>query len=1192
MNIRTALMWGGIAILLLQSACQNPTEPEDKISTPTTTSVKGTVLRNDNLSPVGGAILYDPAILTVRDTSKTDGSFTLKYEVTARYVGKVIGQKGGFGNDTVSIALTPGVDTTIVVRLRADSTSPISGLSSGKAANIVLVGSTGDNISIRGTGENETAVLTFEARDSLGVPVGGTNKIKVNFSILGGPGGSEYVFPASADTDPLTGRVTTRVTSGTKAGVLQVYATATANGVVIKSSPVRITISGGLPAAERFSLSREKANVAGGVYDNLRARITAIVGDKYGNPVQAGTAVYFTTTGGIIQPSSVTDRDGIASVDLITGNPRPTGGIAVVTAKTIGDSGVAISKSIPVLFSGPTRIIGPTTTVVVPDSGSTTFTFRVQDSNGFPLVNGTSIKVSAEGPGAQDLELFGDVNRTLGDTDDPAYTLFSIIAHDKKLRGGGDFAFKIDVTSQNGNLLYVFPGFVSSDTSAVPPPPPPSSRSGYASSLSLVNVSANLVSVRGTGAEETARLTFVARDSVGSTVDITRRAYVTFQIAPSGGLGGGEFLSPTGDSTNTAGQVSTTFSAGTKAGVLQIVARTTVLGRTITSSPVRLTIAGGLPVEERFSISRQKANIAGGAFDGLRNNISVIVGDKEGNPVRPTAIYFTTTGGIIQPSAVTDIDGGATVAVISGNPRPLGGVAIITARTISEGGTTISKSIPVVFSGRTRIIAPTTAFVVPDSGEYSFAYKVQDANGNPLTQGTSITVTVTGPGSGDLEIAGDKSVTVPDTDDPGYTSFFAVIRDKRTRGASGLVTAMIEVRSENGNASYSFNGSVQPGADIISPPPSAREPAQIAVTGPSLTAIDIAGVGGQENSVITYTVKDSLGRPIDQNKRTFVRFGLEFFANSYVGGGQPPRIIPSGDSTDNSGVVRASVVSGTQAGVVKLIATVNLPSGKVLTSEPVRIAVRAGDPTRSHFTFSTDAYAFATTSSSTYPTFFVQVADTFSNPVAPGTAVYFHTWAGNIQGYTGTDNNGRGLVYFLGGDPVPTAAGTLLAGRPTFHQREGVLWVVAQTAGKSGKKISDSLRVCWSIGPITATGIPTTTVTIPRGSSSAQISISLRDGRNNPLPVGTTFSASISFTSDVSGVRFGVYGDLSDESPYTIPNGSWVVDPGPNVTDFSFRVADLSTGGGATVGQSIIVKIAVNAPNIGQKTFSFSGVVQ
>src|SRR3989338_4135999 len=125
MNIRTALMWGGIAILLLQSACQNPTEPEDKISTPTTTSVKGTVLRNDNLSPVGGAILYDPAILTVRDTSKTDGSFTLKYEVTARYVGKVIGQKGGFGNDTVSIALTPGVDTTIVVRLRADSTSPI-----------------------------------------------------------------------------------------------------------------------------------------------------------------------------------------------------------------------------------------------------------------------------------------------------------------------------------------------------------------------------------------------------------------------------------------------------------------------------------------------------------------------------------------------------------------------------------------------------------------------------------------------------------------------------------------------------------------------------------------------------------------------------------------------------------------------------------------------------------------------------------------------------------------------------------------------------------------------------------------------------------------------------------------------------------------------------------------------------------
>ncbi|MBI3787281.1 MAG: hypothetical protein HY276_03400, partial [Ignavibacteriales bacterium] len=199
------------------------------------TKVTGSVLRNDNLAPVANAIVYDLGGLA-KDTSKADGSFLLKYQVTSRYVGKVVASRVGFGNDTVNVTLNPGVDTTITLRVKADSLSPIGGISSGKAANIVLVASSGENIAIRGTGSNETAVLTFEIRDSLGVTVGGTNKVRVNFSILGGPGGGEYIFPPSADTDPLTGRVTTRVSSGTKAGVLQVYASAVpVAGVTIKS---------------------------------------------------------------------------------------------------------------------------------------------------------------------------------------------------------------------------------------------------------------------------------------------------------------------------------------------------------------------------------------------------------------------------------------------------------------------------------------------------------------------------------------------------------------------------------------------------------------------------------------------------------------------------------------------------------------------------------------------------------------------------------------------------------------------------------------------------------------------------------------------------------------------------------------------------------------------------------------------
>ncbi len=352
--------------------------------------MRGTVLRNDNLAPIANAIVYDFGGLAT-DTSKSDGSFILTYQLLAQTKTSIIGMRAGFGNDTSVVTLNPGVDTTISLHLKADSSSPSGAVSTGKAANIVLVSSSNLNISIHGTGSNETANLVFEVRDSLGIPIAGSNKLLVTFSILGGPGGGEYVFPVSATTDPLTGRVTTQVSSGTKAGVLQVVASATVPGtpaITIKSSPVKITISGGLPVASRFSLSRKPVNIAGGVYDNLRSTIQVIVGDKDGNPVQQGTAISFTTTGGIIQPNATTDKDGIASVDLISGNPRPTNSVAIVTAKTIGDSGVVISQSISVLFSGATKVLTPSSSVVIPDSGSATFQYRVQDPNGFPLVQG------------------------------------------------------------------------------------------------------------------------------------------------------------------------------------------------------------------------------------------------------------------------------------------------------------------------------------------------------------------------------------------------------------------------------------------------------------------------------------------------------------------------------------------------------------------------------------------------------------------------------------------------------------------------------------------------------------------------------------------------------------------------------------------------------------------------------------
>ncbi|HCA82111.1 MAG TPA: hypothetical protein DEP53_20470, partial [Bacteroidetes bacterium] len=1140
---------------------------------------------------------------------------------------RIVATRAGFGNDTAAITLIPGIDTTIALRVKADSASPSGTTSSNGAANIVLISMSTDNVSIRGTGANETTVLLFEVRDSLGVPIGGVNKLKVDFAILGGPGGEEYVFPVSGETDLLTGRVGTRVTAGKKAGVLQVVASGTVPGTtkVIKSSPVKITISGGLPVAERFSLSRLPMNIAGGVYDNLRASIMVIVGDKEGNPVQAGTAVSFTTTGGIIQPNAVTDKDGIATVALISGNPRPENSVAIVTAKTIGDSGVVIQKSIAVLFSGPTRILTPSTTVVVPDSGTATFEYRVQDPNGFPLVAGTSIALTVEGPGADELTLFGDVTKTLEDSNDPSTTLFKATVRDKKLKGAnGSITFKIAVNSPNGNFSTTFPGFVLADTNAVPPIFGPStSQSGYASSLTLLGVSAQEISVTGTGAVETTRLTFVAKDSVGTAVEIRKRAYVTFSITPSGGIGGGEFLFPTADSTDASGQVSTTFNAGNRAGVVQIVARANVSGRIIQSTPVRLTIFGGLPDLAHFTASLSRVNMSGWREEpGTVGTVSVQVGDKFGNPVQPgTALYFTTTGGLVQASARTDALGGATVGLMGGNPFPsdggLAGMGHVTVHTVGEGGVSIQKDIPFLFSGAPRVAlsnVPNDTVKIFDGASFDVDYVVADVNGNPLSQGHTISVTASGQGAGGLLLSGDVNVLTPDTQDKtNFTRYrFRIADNVSNGGPSGEFAISVTVSGESGTIVRKFYGILYSPQVSTTVPPSARRPAQIAFLGITNSDLYVAGVGNVENAVITYEVRDSLGVPIDRSQKAYAQYGLVFEPNGFTGGGTRPLVIPGADSTDDSGKLRASIVSGTQAGVVTIVTRIALAGGITIQSQPVKLTVHAGFADQAHFTLIPSRYSFGTVSSSSGIGFSVAVGDTFSNPVQTNTAIYFNSQAGimttgTTSGGTYTDRQGLASASLLTVNPRPSAVPYTYVPTPTdpyysemggvvgvSNPRKGYFWVWATTQGRSGKRVGDSVLVCWNQGSIVVTGLPpAATVIVPSHLSSAPISFSVTDGNGNPLCVGTTITPTIRYTTDVSGVAFSVSGAyFTTNSPFTMDNSPGSRFPGAGTTDFTFTVNDLSVPSANTVGQGLTVELVITSPDFGQRNISFNCVVQ
>ena len=137
----------------------------------------------------------------------------------------------------------------------------------------------------------------------------------------------------------------------------------------------------------------------------LTLPVTILAGDVYSNPVATGTAVYFRSSAGVIQPSVFTNGDGQGSVSLISGNPQPFGAYAAaaygngyhfIVARTLGQGGVPVEDSILVLWTGLGSISGLTPqTFNIGNTGSQDFQFVVADGLGHPLASGTSISVAA-----------------------------------------------------------------------------------------------------------------------------------------------------------------------------------------------------------------------------------------------------------------------------------------------------------------------------------------------------------------------------------------------------------------------------------------------------------------------------------------------------------------------------------------------------------------------------------------------------------------------------------------------------------------------------------------------------------------------------------------------------------------------------------------------------------------------------
>ena len=342
--------------------------------------------------------------------------------------------------------------------------------------------------------------------------------------------------------------------------------------------------------------------------------------------------------------------------------------------------------------------------------------------------------------------------------------------------------------------------------------------SAGAAKIILQSISAEAINIAETGGIVNSSFTFVVQDSAGRNISLNNAVDVEFSILSD--PGGGEGITPTSVRTNADGAATSNLFSGNLAGVVKILAEIERedIDLTIRSEPVAIKIHGGFPDLDHFSISVATFNFEGFSRDGITNPVTVSIGDKFSNPVKPgTAVYFESTVGIIEGSASghTNNQGQASVNLISGGSRDLlnhptlgYGYATVTATTVNEDDQEIQRDIDVLFSGPpsySNIQLQPSTFTIPANGGETFDLTVTDINGNPLPAGTTVSIEVaegldvTG---GDIEI---PNALLPGGNVTNFTFSVADTDEERSSVQDTQITIKVETPAGD-KASRSFSG--------------------------------------------------------------------------------------------------------------------------------------------------------------------------------------------------------------------------------------------------------------------------------------------------------------------------------------------------------------------------------------------------
>ncbi|MBI9091472.1 MAG: Ig-like domain-containing protein [Desulfobacterium sp.] len=251
-------------------------------------------------------------------------------------VDQTVSTENGIATTTYrGVGCTSGADTVTATASIAGSSLSAStdlSLATPEVGSITFDSAVPERLALAGTSNTQfptISIITFTVKDEVGNPV--PNEL-VNFS-LSPQQGSISLSPSSAETNS-AGQVLVTISSGNVPTSVRVRATVNDSQISTVSS--NLVISTGLADQNSFSISATPFNPEGWNIDGVTVAVTVRAADHFNNPVPDGTSIYFTTEGGVIDPTCST-VNGACSVEWRSQDPRPGNGRVTILATALGE---------------------------------------------------------------------------------------------------------------------------------------------------------------------------------------------------------------------------------------------------------------------------------------------------------------------------------------------------------------------------------------------------------------------------------------------------------------------------------------------------------------------------------------------------------------------------------------------------------------------------------------------------------------------------------------------------------------------------------------------------------------------------------------------------------------------------------------------------------------------------------------